>query len=198
MLLNHYRVHNSVYVCNVYMYIYRADRSQYSTPLRINTTGACSGISCNNRGDYWSVYLTVLLVFIYYKQNVTVILSSHSAAAMGIYHCTVCIGVIYGRAGVATRYGLHGLGFEARGSQMFPTRPDRPWGSPMPLYNRYRVSLPGVKRPGRGLNHPLPPGAKVKERIELCLYSFYGPSWPVIGQTLLSLCVEVSACSMDV
>ena len=35
--------------------------------------------------------------------------------------------------------------------------------------------LPGVKRPGRGVNHPLPPSAEVKERVELHLYSF--PLW---------------------
>jgi len=28
-------------------------------------------------------------------------------------------------------------------------------------------SLPGVKRPGRGVDHPLPSSAEVKERLEL-------------------------------
>ena len=40
--------------------------------------------------------------------------------------------------------------------EIFRTRPDRPWGPPSLLYNGYRVSLPGVKRPRRGVNHPLP------------------------------------------
>jgi hypothetical protein len=31
---------------------------------------------------------------------------------------------------------------------------DRPWGPPSLLYNGYRVSFPGVQRPGRGVNHP--------------------------------------------
>ena len=30
---------------------------------------------------------------------------------------------------------------------------DRPWGPPSLLYNGYRV-FPGVKRPGRGVDHP--------------------------------------------
>jgi len=39
----------------------------------------------------------------------------------------------------------------------------------------------GAKRPGRGVNHPLPSNAEVKERVELYLFSSSGPSWPVIG-----------------
>jgi len=42
-------------------------------------------------------------------------------------------------------------------------------------------SLPGVKRPGRGVDHPLPSSAEIKERVELYLYSTSGLSWPVIG-----------------
>ena len=61
--------------------------------------------------------------------------------------------------GIATRYGLNGPGIESRGDEIFRTRPDRPWVPPVLLYNGYRVSFPGVKRPGRGVNHtpPLPP-----------------------------------------
>jgi hypothetical protein len=44
--------------------------------------------------------------------------------------------------------------------------------------------FPGVKRPGRGIDHPPPSSAKVKERVELYLYSPSGPSWPVLGWTL--------------
>jgi len=42
-------------------------------------------------------------------------------------------------------------------------------------------SFPGVKRPVPGVGHPPPSSAKVKERVELYLYSPSGPSWPVIG-----------------
>jgi len=42
-------------------------------------------------------------------------------------------------------------------------------------------SFPGAKWPGRGINHPLPSSAEVKERVELYLYSPSGPSWPVLG-----------------
>jgi len=45
-------------------------------------------------------------------------------------------------------------------------------------------SFPGVKRPGRGVDHPPPSKAEVKKRVELYLYSPSGPSWPFIGWTL--------------
>jgi len=66
----------------------------------------------------------------------------------------------------------------------FRTRPDRLWGPPSLPYNGYRVFLPGVKRLGRGVDHPPPSSAEVKERIELYLYSPAGPSWPVLEWTL--------------
>ena len=42
-------------------------------------------------------------------------------------------------------------------------------------------SFPGVKRPGRGVDHPPTSSAEVKERVELYLYSLSGSSWPVLG-----------------
>ena len=41
--------------------------------------------------------------------------------------------------------------------------------------------VPGVKRPGRGADHPPSSSVEVKERVELYLYSPSGPSWPVLG-----------------
>jgi hypothetical protein len=70
------------------------------------------------------------------------------------------------------------------GGQIFPTRLDRPWGPSSLLYKGYRVSFPGVKRPGRGVNQVPPPSAEVKERVELYLDFPSGPSWPVSWRTL--------------
>jgi hypothetical protein len=42
----------------------------------------------------------------------------------------------------------------------------------------------GVKRPGRGVDHPPPSSAEVKERVELYLYSPSGPSWHFLGKIL--------------
>jgi hypothetical protein len=70
------------------------------------------------------------------------------------------------------------------GDETFRSRPDLPWGPPSLLYNEYRVSFPGVKRPGRDVDLPPSYSAEVKERVELYLYSPSGPSWPVLGRTL--------------
>jgi hypothetical protein len=83
--------------------------------------------------------------------------------------------------GIATRYGLDGLGIESRWGEIFRTRPDRRWGPPSLLYNWYLVSSPRVKRRGHGVDHLPPSNAEVKERVELYLYSPYGHSWPVLG-----------------
>ena len=41
-------------------------------------------------------------------------------------------------------------------------------------------SFRGVKRPGRGVDHPPPSSADVKERVRVYI-SPSGPSWPVLG-----------------
>jgi hypothetical protein len=66
------------------------------------------------------------------------------------------------------------------GGEIFRTRPNRSWGPPSLLYNGYRVSFPGLKRPGHGVKHPIPFSAEVKERVTL-YFSPSGPSWPVLG-----------------
>ena len=45
-------------------------------------------------------------------------------------------------------------------------------------------SFPGVKRPGRGVDHPPPSSAEVEGRVELYIYSPSGPSWAVLRRTL--------------
>ena len=43
------------------------------------------------------------------------------------------------------------------------------------------ASLPEVKRPGRGVDHPPSSSAEVKERVELHVYSPSGPSLLGLG-----------------
>ena len=69
------------------------------------------------------------------------------------------------------------------GGEVFRTCAERLWGPPSLLYNGYGV-FPGVNRPRRGVDHPPPSSAEVKERVDLYIYSLSGPSWPVVGWTL--------------
>ena len=69
-----------------------------------------------------------------------------------------------GAVGIATRYGLDGPRIESRwGARFFHTPPDRPCGPPSLLYNGYRVSLPGVKRLGRGVSTHLHLAPRLKK-----------------------------------
>jgi hypothetical protein len=69
--------------------------------------------------------------------------------------------------GIATCFGLDGSGIESRWGEIFHVCSYRPWGPPSLLHNWYRVSFPGVKRPGRGVDHSHTPSAEVKERVGL-------------------------------
>ena len=95
----------------------------------------------------------------------------------------VCIYIYIGGTGWTVR------GLNPCGGEIFRTRTGLPWGSHRLLYNGYRVSVPGVKQPVRGVNHPPPSSAEVKERVELYLYSTSGPSEPVLGSSLFLPCI---------
>ena len=68
--------------------------------------------------------------------------------------------------GIAIRYGLNGPGIESPWEARFsaPVQTCR-WAHPASCTTG-TGSLPGVKRPGRGVDHPPPPRAEVKERLE--------------------------------
>jgi hypothetical protein len=81
--------------------------------------------------------------------------------------------------GIATRYGLDGPGFRTGEGAILHTCPDRPRISLSLLYNGYRVSFSGVKRPERGADRPphLTPRFKKSRPIPpLPLWSFVASS----------------------
>jgi hypothetical protein len=85
---------------------------------------------------------------------------------------------------ITTCYRPYSPGTESVWGRDFP-HTSRPALVPtQPLITIGTGSFPGVKQPGRGVDHPPPSSAKVKERVELYLYSPFGPSWPIIGRTL--------------
>ena len=78
--------------------------------------------------------------------------------------------------GIVTGYGLDGPGIKSRwGGEIFRNCPDQPWGPPNLLYNGYRVFPGDKKRPGRDTDPSPPSSAFGHERVELYLYSPYGP-----------------------
>ena len=82
---------------------------------------------------------------------------------------------------IATGYGLDGPGDRIPvAARFFRTRLDRTWGPSSLQYSEYRISFPGVKRPGRGVTAHIF-SAKVIERVEPYLYFSTGPLWPVLG-----------------
>ena len=86
---------------------------------------------------------------------------------------------------MATRYGLDGPGIEAQRGARFsvPARTGRGGHSASCMGAPFQ----GVKRPGRGVDHPVPRSAEVKERIELYLETPPPSSWSVLERLLLLL-----------
>jgi len=77
-------------------------------------------------------------------------------------------------AGIATRYGLDGQGIESRWRRDFSALLRNGPGAHPASCTMGTGSFPGVKRPGRGVDHPSTSRAEVKERVALYLYSPLG------------------------
>jgi hypothetical protein len=105
-----------------------------------------------------------------------------------------------GVVGIATRYELDGPGIEIRWGRDFPYRPDRPWDPPSLLYNGYRVSFSGVKRPGRGTDRPLPYSARLEigwtppSRLCVCI----GLLWTDLSLVIYIIQGDLSHMHMEV
>ena len=82
-------------------------------------------------------------------------------------------------------YGLDDPRIESRWGARFSAPVQTGPGAHPASYTMVTGSSPGVKRPGRGVDHPPPSSAEVEGRVQLYLYSLSGPSWPVLGRTLL-------------
>jgi hypothetical protein len=88
-----------------------------------------------------------------------------------------------GNAGAGTakslqwlRYRLDNPGSEPRQGRIFylQKRPDRLWGPPSLLFNGYRGSFTGLKRPGREAGHSTLSSAKLRIRRTIPLLPLYG------------------------
>ena len=102
------------------------------------------------------------------------------------YLCQRDIGLTVGQdssVDIATRYGLDGPVIESWLGRNFPHRSRPALGPTQPPVQWVAGLSQGVKRPRRGFDHPPSSSVEVKERLQLCVYSPTGSSWPVIGWT---------------
>ena len=99
--------------------------------------------------------------------------------------------------GIATRYGLESAGIESRWGGGRISAPVQTGPGPHPVSCTMGTGpFPGVKRQGRGADHPPPSKRRGHERVALYLCSPSGPSWPVIGRTFtFTLCCLVDVYS---
>jgi len=86
--------------------------------------------------------------------------------------------------GISTRYGLGGPSIESQWGATFSAPVQTGSESHPASYTRGTGSFLEVKRSWRGVDHPPPSSADVKERIELYLYFPSWPSWPVTWRPL--------------
>ena len=131
------------------------------------------------------IYSCMYLFFIYHIYFLCVLfiyLSIYFLYVIFILSFTYSFGGPGNSVGIATAYGLDDPGIESRlWGDIFRTCPDRSLGPPSLLYKGYRVFPGGKLRPGRDADPSPPSSTEVKNRVELYLYSFFGPSWPVKG-----------------
>ena len=78
--------------------------------------------------------------------------------------------------GMATFYGLDGPGIDLRWGQDFSHLFKPALGPTQSLIHWVHGLFPGVKWPGRGVDHPITSSTEVKERVELYLNSPSVPS----------------------
>ena len=88
-----------------------------------------------------------------------------------------------GSVGIATRYGLDRPGIESRWEARFSAPVQTGPGAHPASCTIGTGSFPGVKRPGRRVDHPPPSKCRGHERVGLYIYSPYGHLRPVIGRT---------------
>jgi hypothetical protein len=66
---------------------------------------------------------------------------------------------------------MDGLEIDPSGREIVLNCQGQGWGPHSLLYNKYRFSFPGVKRPELGFDHPPESSEEVEEIVELYIYT---------------------------
>ena len=134
----------------------------------------------HTRGHYWSFWAFLIELFggSWFRMACCIpIALSRMSRLLSCIRLVCCLGIavnilLLRTSGVTVSGPGYRLatGWTVRGSdpgggEIFRTRPVRPWLAPFFLGNGYRVSVPGVKRSGRGVDHLPLSSAVDKERI---------------------------------
>jgi hypothetical protein len=115
----------------------------------------------------------------YYLQNTHLTNCSKQEWNMDFSHSAKQRTHSFDRKNLVAYFNQCGLGLRAGqsrdwipvGGEIFCTYPDWPWGPFSHLYKGYRVFPRGKVRPGRDADPSPPSNARVKNRVELYLYS---------------------------
>ena len=83
--------------------------------------------------------------------------------------------------GIATGYRLEGPGIESQLEATFSAPLQTGPGIHPASCRMITESFPGIKRPGRGVDHPPPLSTEIEEKEGLYFYSPSRPSWTFIG-----------------
>ena len=154
-----------------------------------STEGPAKQTNINSilRGNYHSenrfIYIPQYIIL---STNVLILFHSHKFLSSEVgdmlyeatsnIRCTlefninfICILYFNWKTGIAQSVQRLATAWTAQGSnpgggEIFCTPPDRPWVPPSLLYNGYRL-FPGVKRPGRGVDHQTHSSAEVGVRV---------------------------------
>jgi hypothetical protein len=108
-------------------------------------------------------------------------------------------GLLNGRdssVGIATRHGLDDPGIEYRLGPSVSAPVQSGLGAHPTSYTMGTGSFPGIKRPGRGVDHPPPSSAEVIERVQLNIHLL--PLWAVVAFSRMSFTFTlVRACDLQ-
>jgi hypothetical protein len=86
-----------------------------------------------------------------------------------------------------TRYGLDGPGIESRWGVRFSVPVQTGPATHLVSCTMDTGSLPGVKRPERGADHPPRSSPKVAKGLELYFHLLFVPAWACNGASITSV-----------